>query len=135
MNRYKLSIGVLLLALLSSCVTGGGTKTRIDSLPMYGQPEVERPEELKQADKDFIKKAQALPLNNIDLTAVRNDISNLLHDRSHDDGSYAPLLIRFARHNSGTYDKNNVFNSKKYKFNVSFGLENVPNCYFGQTRE
>ena len=57
--------------------------------------------------KDFIKKAQALPLNNIDLTAVRNDISNLLHDRSHDDGSYAPLLIRFAWHNSGTYDKNN----------------------------
>ena len=40
----------------------------------------------------------------IDLTPVRKEITSLMHNRSHDDGSYAPLLIRFAWHNSGTYD-------------------------------
>ena len=55
--------------------------------------------------KDFVLKAQAHPQSNIDLSAVRNDIAHLLHDQTHDDGSYAPLLIRFAWHNSGTYDK------------------------------
>jgi catalase (peroxidase I) len=39
-----------------------------------------------------------------DLSAVRDDIAKGLHDRSHDDGSLAPLLIRFAWHSSGTYD-------------------------------
>ena len=28
----------------------------------------------------------------------------IMHDRDHDDGSYAPLFIRFAWHMSGTYD-------------------------------
>ena len=55
--------------------------------------------------QDFIQKAQKVPLTNISLASVRRDIANLLNDRAHDDGSYAPLLIRFAWHNSGTYDK------------------------------
>mmetsp|Transcript_23406 Transcript_23406/g.44039 ORF Transcript_23406/g.44039 Transcript_23406/m.44039 type:complete len:384 (-) Transcript_23406:17-1168(-) len=41
----------------------------------------------------------------LDLTLVRSDIKNSLRDRNHDDGSYVPLLIRFAWHNAGTYDK------------------------------
>lgn len=40
-----------------------------------------------------------------DLTPVRNDIHAIMRDPSHDDGSFAPLLIRFAWHLSGTYDK------------------------------
>lgn len=35
---------------------------------------------------------------------VRRDIARALRDRNHDDGSYAPLLIRFAWHCCGTYD-------------------------------
>merc|ERR1719343_1611620 len=40
-----------------------------------------------------------------DLTNVRNAIREVMHDPSHDDGSYAPLLIRFTWHICGTYDK------------------------------
>lgn len=40
---------------LSGCATTSGT--RIDNIPMYGQPAVERPEVLKRADEDFIKQA------------------------------------------------------------------------------
>jgi tetratricopeptide (TPR) repeat protein len=40
---------------LSGCVTTGGT--RIDNVPMYGQPAIERPEVLKIADEAFIKMA------------------------------------------------------------------------------
>ena len=40
----------------------------------------------------------------VDLSAVRADIRRLLPDRSHDDGSLGPLMIRFAWHSSGTYD-------------------------------
>ena len=48
--------------------------------------------------------AQQTAKGGLDLTPVRNAIASALLDRSHDDGSYAPLLIRFAWHNSGTYD-------------------------------
>lgn len=41
----------------------------------------------------------------MDLTQVRNDIHAVMYDPSHDDGSFAPLLIRFAWHLCGTYDK------------------------------
>lgn len=40
---------------LAGCATPSGT--RIDNVPMYGQPAVERPEILKLADKNFIKQA------------------------------------------------------------------------------
>lgn len=40
---------------LSGCATTSGT--RIDNVPMYGQPAIERPEALKRADEDFIKQA------------------------------------------------------------------------------
>ena len=39
-----------------------------------------------------------------DLRGVREDIASRLRDRKHDDGSLAPLLIRFAWHCSGTFD-------------------------------
>jgi len=32
---------------------------RIDNIPMYGQPEIARPDSLKKADEDFIAKASA----------------------------------------------------------------------------
>ena len=41
----------------------------------------------------------------VDLIEVRADIARVMYDRDHDDGSYAPLLIRFSWHCCGTYDK------------------------------
>ena len=41
----------------------------------------------------------------VDLTDVRVAIAQAMHDRSHDDGSYGPLWIRFAWHTCGTWDK------------------------------
>eukprot|EP00941_MAST-03F_sp_MAST-3F-sp1_P000526 g526.t1 len=41
----------------------------------------------------------------MDLSKIRKDIAALLPDRSHDDGSYAPLFIRLSWHCSATYDK------------------------------
>lgn len=43
------------VSLLSGCVSTGNT--RIDNVPMYGQPALERPEVLKRADEEFIKRA------------------------------------------------------------------------------
>ena len=40
-----------------------------------------------------------------DLSAVRAAIAEVMNDRTHDDGSLGPLFIRFAWHQSGTYDK------------------------------
>ena len=42
-----------------------------------------------------------------DLRAVRADIARSLRDASHDDGSLAPLFIRFSWHCCGTYDRQN----------------------------
>jgi len=39
------------------------------------------------------------------LKQVRKDIASIMRDPDHDDGSYAPLLIRFAWHNCGTFCK------------------------------
>ena len=44
----------LFAMLMTACASPGGV--RIDNIPMYGQPEIERPAVLKQADEDFIKK-------------------------------------------------------------------------------
>jgi len=46
--------------------------------------------------------AQVLPRGT--LAKVRRDILAVMRDHRHDDGSYAPLLIRFAWHCCGTYD-------------------------------
>lgn len=48
---------VLLAILLHGCVSTGGT--RIDNVPMYGQPDTVRPDFLKKADENFIKEAVA----------------------------------------------------------------------------
>jgi len=39
-----------------------------------------------------------------DLTQVRHYIHSLFQDYNHDDGSLAPLMLRFAWHQCGTYD-------------------------------
>jgi tetratricopeptide (TPR) repeat protein len=46
-------IGLMLLS--GGCATTSGK--RIDNMPMYGQPKIERPDILKKADEDFIKQA------------------------------------------------------------------------------
>jgi cytochrome c peroxidase len=45
------------------------------------------------------------PTDAVDLTAVRREIAESLYDRTHDDGSLGPLMLRFAWHNAGTWDK------------------------------
>ena len=47
---------VMSLIAVSGCATGP-TEQRIDNIPMYGQPEIPRPDFLKKADEDFIKQA------------------------------------------------------------------------------
>ena len=49
------AIVLVAIIILEGCVSDGGT--RIDNIPMYGQPDIERPEMLKKADEDFIDKA------------------------------------------------------------------------------
>lgn len=44
------------LLTLSGCATAP-VEQRIDNIPMYGQPEIPRPDFLKKADEDFIKQA------------------------------------------------------------------------------
>jgi len=44
--------------ILFGCMTTP-TASRVDNIPMYGQPEVKRPAFLKQADEDFIQQAAA----------------------------------------------------------------------------
>jgi tetratricopeptide (TPR) repeat protein len=53
-SRFLIA-AVFAVGLLSGCVTTGGT--RIDNVPMYGQPAIERPEALKLADEAFINTA------------------------------------------------------------------------------
>lgn len=52
---------------------------------------------------DLLQKAQSIVPEKVSLKAVRADIAHRLRDPSHDDGSYGPLLLRFAWHNCGTY--------------------------------
>lgn len=57
--RFLLCSAVLALVLpLTSCVTGP-TEQRIDNIPMYGQPNILRPDVLKKADEDFIRQASS----------------------------------------------------------------------------
>lgn len=54
MQIKKLHIAFFVAFLLVGCATNG---PRIDNIPMYGQPEIERPANLKKADEDFIVSA------------------------------------------------------------------------------
>ena len=55
MSRIKSSIIFLLLISLSFFASAEDAP-RIDNIPMYGQPEIIRADDLKKADEDFIKK-------------------------------------------------------------------------------
>lgn len=54
-SQFLIATFIAAVSLLSGCGTTGGT--RIDNVPMYGQPVIERPEALKVADEAFIKTA------------------------------------------------------------------------------
>lgn len=58
MKTFWTLIALLSFLVLTGCMTSGGTKTRVDNIPMYGQPEIVRPDALKQADQDFIAKVE-----------------------------------------------------------------------------
>lgn len=64
MNKAPLMVslgwaGILLqLISLSGCATGPAEQ-RIDNIPMYGQPNIPRPDFLKKADEDFIQQASS----------------------------------------------------------------------------
>lgn len=45
----------MLAVIIQGCMSTGGS--RIDNVPMYGQPELLRPDFLKKADEDFINKS------------------------------------------------------------------------------
>jgi len=51
-GRFLVLLGI---TILNGCASGGGT--RIDNIPMYGQPEIARPDFLKKADAEFIERA------------------------------------------------------------------------------
>jgi tetratricopeptide (TPR) repeat protein len=55
MKIWKFIVSAAIFVILAGCATN--TEKRIDNLPMYGQPEIERPPFLKKADADFIAKA------------------------------------------------------------------------------
>jgi tetratricopeptide (TPR) repeat protein len=52
MQSLRIFLLLSILSVITGCVSSGGV--RIDNIPMYGQPEIPRPAELQQADRDFI---------------------------------------------------------------------------------
>lgn len=54
-SQFLFAAVLVAVGILSGCATTPGT--RIDNVPMYGQPALERPEALKRADEEFIKQA------------------------------------------------------------------------------
>ncbi len=52
MKNVNVLLLFVLLGTITGCVSSGGV--RIDNIPMYGQPDIPRPAELQQADKNFI---------------------------------------------------------------------------------
>ena len=63
-KAIRLCITAFVSIILVGCSTTTDQRTdppasyqRIDNFPMYGQPKIQRSEELKRADEDFIKKA------------------------------------------------------------------------------
>lgn len=55
MKHLSILAVIIVTSTLFGCVSGGGT--RVDNVPMYGQPQTERPAFLKKADEDFIQEA------------------------------------------------------------------------------
>lgn len=71
----------------------------------------------------------------MDLRELRQSIAAGLHDPSHDDGSLAPLMIRYAWHSCGTYDKekgNGGSNGGTMRFGAE--REDPENAGFGKAR-
>jgi tetratricopeptide (TPR) repeat protein len=52
-------VGSLMVLILFFVGCASTPHTRIDNIPMYGQPAIERPDFLKKADEDFIEQATA----------------------------------------------------------------------------
>eukprot|EP00775_Hariotina_reticulata_P013829 gene13829-13948_t len=59
----------------------------------------------EKAVEKGINKVQATIEQKRDYAGVRKAIENLLDDDNYDDGSYGPVFVRLAWHESGTYDK------------------------------
>ena len=57
-NICKSFHAAVILLLIGGCATPSGD-SRIDNIPMYGQPEIFRPEPWKKLDEEFIAKAVA----------------------------------------------------------------------------
>jgi tetratricopeptide (TPR) repeat protein len=57
-SRVKYSL-LILLVLVPACCATIPIEQRIDYIPMYGQPEIKRPEFAKEMDEDFIEEASS----------------------------------------------------------------------------
>jgi len=57
MKRIFSLAGYLIGLMIFSAGCATAPTSRIDNIPMYGQPQIERPVFLKKADEDFIKQA------------------------------------------------------------------------------
>jgi tetratricopeptide (TPR) repeat protein len=59
-SLFSKTLSLLVIVTILSSVSANSVaadEQRIDNIPMYGQPNITRPELLKKADEDFIKKA------------------------------------------------------------------------------
>lgn len=70
MTKVRILTIALVGFLASACQTTGDV-VRIDNVPMYAQPKVERPEFLKKADRAFIEDAMAAMRKNAGTTTRR----------------------------------------------------------------
>lgn len=75
MARVKFAWAMSAGLILAGCQTIGDS-VRIDNVPMYGQPEVERPARLKQADRAFVAAAMA-GVREQNAQATRRDASEV----------------------------------------------------------
>ncbi|MCU7796308.1 MAG: hypothetical protein KZQ75_04160 [Candidatus Thiodiazotropha sp. (ex Myrtea spinifera)] len=57
MNIGNILAALAIVVSITGCVSTGGT--RIDNIPMYGQPEIERPAHLLKADEDFVNSVES----------------------------------------------------------------------------
>lgn len=57
MNIGNILAALAIVVSITGCFSTGGT--RIDNIPMYGQPEIERPAHLLKADEDFVNSVES----------------------------------------------------------------------------